>query len=430
MVEETTRQVVIVGAGFAGIAAAKQLAAKGIDVLLVDRHNYHQFQPLIYQVATAQLAAAAVARPLRAIFRGYPSVEVKTAEITTIDPKQRSVTTADGLTYRGQILVIATGAQPNYFNVPGAAEYAFPLYSVDDASRLRSRFLGALDAADRDHRYIDQGALNVVIVGAGATGVETAGAVAESMRYVLPAYLPESLAHAGKVYLVDMLPTVLPGFADKSRAYAEKKLREDGVELKLGVGVTEVCHDGVVLADGTHIPSRTVVWAGGLKASELLTGTGLPQGKGGRIDVNPDLTVPGFDGVYALGDSANITDATGTRLPQLGAVAQQSGKWAANNIAADLKGRRRRPFVYRDKGVLAMIGRGAAIAELGSKHRQLTGPPAFFTWLGVHVVLLSGLREKVAALVSWIWDYGTRIRPQIVVDRPDAYHIDWNDGRR
>jgi NADH dehydrogenase len=426
-VRTQTHEVVIVGAGFAGVSAAKGLAARGVDVLLIDRNNYHQFQPLLYQVATAQIANRDVARPLRAMFRRDRSVKVTTADVVEIDPSARTVTTADGLTFSGRALVIATGAEVNFFGIPGAQEYAFPLYSLDDAARLRSRFLGALDAADRDRGYVDKGALNVVIVGAGATGVETAGAVAESMAHVVPNYLSADLGRAGKVYLVDMLPDILMPFSEKSRKYAAKRLRDAGVELKLGVSVTEVRKDGVLLKDGSFIPSRTVVWAGGLKARGLLGDSGLPKGKGGRIDVNPDLTVPGFEGVYALGDSANITDGAGQRLPQLGSVAQQCGKWAVRNILADLRGGRRTPFVYRDKGIMAMIGRGAAVAELGDKHRHFAGPLAFLSWLAVHVVLMSGLRERIGAVVSWFWDYGTRTRPQIVVDRPDAYEIDWSD---
>ncbi|UIJ56469.1 NAD(P)/FAD-dependent oxidoreductase [Amycolatopsis acidiphila] len=422
-----THEVVIVGAGFAGLSAARELAGRGVDVRLIDRNNYHQFQPLIYQVATAQLANRDVARPLRAIFRHDRSVKVTTADIVRIDPEQRTVTTADGLTFGGRVLVVATGAEVNFFGIKGADQYAFPLYSLDDAARLRSRFLGALDAADRDRRYIEKGALNVVIVGAGATGVETAGAVAESMREVVPNYLSADLARAGKVYLVDMLPDILMPFSEKSRKYAAKRLRDAGVELKLGVSVTEVRKDGVLLEDGTFIRSRTVVWAGGLKARGLLSDSGVPQGKGGRVDVDPDLTVPGHEGVYALGDSANITDGKGQRLPQLGSVAQQSGKWAARNILADLRGGARTPFVYRDKGIMAMIGRGASVAELGTRRRQIAGPLAFLSWLAVHVALLSGVRERIGAVASWFWDYGTHRRPQIVVDRPDAYEIDWSE---
>ncbi|WP_127783072.1 NAD(P)/FAD-dependent oxidoreductase [Rhodococcus sp. X156] len=427
MAEDTKHDVVIVGAGFAGIAAAERLSRAGVRVLLLDKNNYHQFQPLLYQVATAQISVADVARPLRGIFRGNKLVDVKTAEVASVNPTDRSVTTVDGMTYRGTILVLAAGAEANFFNTPGAKEHTFPLYSVDDAARLASRMLGALDSADSLPHMVDEGGLNVVVVGGGPTGVETAGAIAESIKYVVSEYFTPEFADICSVYLVDMIPTVLAPFTDKSQKYTKKKLAEIGVKLRLGVGVAEVAPDRVTLADGTVIPCRVVVWAGGLKAGELLTSSGLPQGKGGRIDVNPDLTAPGFDGVYVLGDAANITDAKGNHLPQLGSVAQQAGKWAAKNILADLAGRPREPFHYLDKGIMAMVGRGAAVAEVGVKRRQLQGPIAFAAWLGVHAVLLSGARERLGAFLSWGWDYFTHSRPQIVVYRPDAYASGWNE---
>jgi NADH:ubiquinone reductase (H+-translocating) len=418
-------QVVIVGGGFAGMATAQNLARTGAHVALIDQNNYHQFHPLLYQVATAQIAVPTVARPLRAIFR-HTSIDVKTATVESIDPRARSVTTIDGIAYRGQILVIATGAQPNFFNIPGAADNSFPLYSVDDASRLRSRLLGALDAGDRSQDYIDRGVLNIVIVGAGPTGVELAGALAESLRLVVPRYLPKAIAEHAKIYLIDLLPTVLPFFSAASQKYTTKALCDRDIELILGVGVTEVRKDGVVLADGRTIPSRSVVWAGGSHGGRALGASGLPRGKGGRVDVDPDLTAPGFPGVYVLGDAANITDAAGNQLPQLAAVAQQAGSWAARNILADLDGRPRAPFVYHDRGILAMIRRGVAVAEIGHQRRPVTGVAAFLLWLVVHLMLLSGVRERINAFISWIWVYLTRTRPQILVDRPDAYAIDWN----
>ena len=390
----------IVGAGFAGIAAATQLAQDGVDVLLIDKNNYHQFQPLLYQVATAQISVSDVARPLRGIFRKQKHVRVKTAEVASVDPGSRTVTTVDGSTYQGKILVLASGAEANFFDTPGAKEHTYPLYSVDDAAKLASRMLGALDSADSVPHQVGDGGLNVVIVGGGPTGVETAGAIAESVKYVVSEYFSPEFAECCKVYLVDMVPTVLAPFSEKSQKYAKKQLAKMGVQLKLGVGVSKVSKNGVTLADGTTIPSRVVIWAGGLKAGKMLATSGLPQGKGGRIDVATDLTAPGFPGVYVLGDAANITDIKGRHLPQLGSVAQQSGKWVARNIKADLAGTPREPFRYLDKGIMAMVGRGAAVAEIGAKRRQLQGPLAFASWLGVHAVLLSGIRERMGAFFS------------------------------
>ncbi|GAA2855899.1 NAD(P)/FAD-dependent oxidoreductase [Paenarthrobacter ilicis] len=407
-------QVIVVGGGFAGVASAKELGRKGVRVLLIDSNNYHQFQPLLYQVATSQIGVSAIARPLRSVFRRYKSVRVVTAKVESVDAAARSVTTADGRTIRAGILVIAVGAVPNFFNTPGAEEFAFPLYSVTDATRLGTGITRLLDQADKT----PGGSVDVVVVGGGPTGVETAGAMAENVKYVVEKYFSPELAARCRVHLVDMLPSVLSMFSAKSQSYATDHLEKIGVQLHMGVGVTEVREDGVTLANGSVVPARIVVWAGGLKAGDLIAGSGLPQGRGGRVDVETDLTAPGVDGVYVLGDAANITDATGAKLPQLGSVAQQAGKWAATNILADLNGGTRTPFKYMDKGYMAMVGRGAAVAELGRKRIQLQGPFAFLSWLVVHLALLSGLQQKARALFSWLNGYLLHSPAQVVVSGP------------
>lgn len=412
---EQTYQVIVVGAGFAGLTVARKLGRKGINVLLIDANNYHQFQPLLYQVATSQIGVSAIARPIRSVFRRLRSVRVLTAEVATVDAANRTVTTVEGDTFQARILVIAAGAVPNYFNTPGAEELAFPLYSVTDATRLGARLTQLLDEADRE----SGGSVDVVVIGGGPTGVETAGAMAENVKYVVSKYFSPELAARCRVHLVDMIPTVMNAFSAKSQDYTMRRLEKIGVQLHLGVGVTEVRADGVTLADGTFIPGRVVVWAGGLKAGKIITDSGIPQGKGGRVDVHPDLTAPEFDGVYVLGDAANITDSTGAKLPQLGSVAQQAGKWAAKNILADLTRGTRQPFKYLDKGYMGMIGRGAAVAEIGRKRVQLQGPLAFVAWLLVHLALLSGFQQKVRALFSWLNGYITHSPAQVVVGRPE-----------
>lgn len=413
-----TFQVVIVGGGFAGVDAARELGRKGIEVLLIDKNNYHQFQPLLYQVATSQIGVSEVSRPFRSMFHRRRSVRVLTDEVTAIDAATHTVTTGDGSTYRGEVLVIAVGAEANFFNTPGAQEHAYPLYSLRDATRLGGAVVDLLDRSDRESGA--SGDVNIVIVGGGPTGVETAGAIAENFKYVVPGYFSTALAARCHVHLVDMVPSVLGAFSAKSQAYARKQLLKAGVILHMGTGVTEVRDDGVTLADGSTIASRIIVWAGGLKGGELLAGSGLTPGRGGRIDVRADLTAPGVEGVYVLGDSANITDARGAHLPQLGSVAQQSGSWAARNIHADLTGGTREPFRYVDKGYMAMVGRGAAVAELGRKRVQIQGPLAFIAWLGVHMTLLSGGRQKASALISWADDYLTHTRSHVVLGLPEA----------
>jgi len=411
---EDSYQVIVVGAGFAGVAAAKELGRKGVRVLLIDSNNYHQFQPLLYQLATSQIGVSAIARPLRSVFRRFKTVRVLTAKVESVDAAERSVTTAEGRTLRAEVLVIAVGAVPNFFNTPGAEEFAFPLYSVTDATRLGTGLTRLLDQADRS----PDGSVDVVVVGGGPTGVETAGAMAENVKYVVRKYFSPALAARCKVHLVDMVPSVLNMFSTKSQSYATEHLTKIGVQLHMGVGVTEVRKDGVTLADGSTVPAQIVVWAGGLKAGDLIANSGLTQGRGGRVDVNPDLTAPDVDGVYVLGDAANITDSTGAKLPQLGSVAQQAGKWAANNVIADLRGGTRKPFSYFDKGYMAMVGRGAAVAELGRKRLQLQGPFAFLSWLLVHLALLSGLQQKARALFSWLNGYLLHSPAQVVVSGP------------
>ena len=416
--------VVIVGAGFAGLYAAKQLGRSGVDVLLLDQNNYHQFQPLLYQAATTQIAISTVARPLRGILhRQRAHVTIRTARVASVDAAAKTVTTDDGLTYRGRILVLATGSEPNFFDTPGARELAYPLYSVDDATSLSSAMLGALEraAATRDAAE-RRGTFAVVVVGAGPNGVETAGAIAENIKFVVSEYYSDEFAAAQcEVHLVDMVDTVLPPFSERSQKYTRRSLEELGVRIHLGRAVSSVSTSGVALEDGTELPAAIVIWTAGLKASGLLEPAGLTTGRGGRVDVEPDLTAPGLPGVYVLGDAANITDAKGRALPQLGSVAKQSGTWAADNICADLQGRERKPFRFRDMGVMAMVGRGHAIAEMGPRRFQIQGMLAFLAWLGVHLVLLSGWSQRAAALVSWFRDYLTRSRPQVVVHQPDEY---------
>jgi NADH dehydrogenase len=425
--EQSSHRVIVVGAGFAGIGCAKELAKTGgVHVTLIDKHDYSEFKPLLYQVATAQLAPSDVAMPIRSEFRRHPTVDVKMAEVVEIDAAERSVTLDDGQVLSGDTLVLAGGSRPNFFRVPGA-EHAFPLYSLDDAERLRSRILAVFEDADRDPRLLDRGALNFVVVGAGATGTEIAGALGEMVRDVMSTEFRDLDVSRARIVLVDHGNAVLGPFSPKAHDYAASVLERDGVELRLGTSVEEIRPDSVVLSGGATIPSRCVIWGGGVLAAEIASRSGLPTGHGERIEVLEDLTVPDHQSVYAVGDVAGAVGPDGHPYPQLGSVALQQGRWAAKNIAADMAGKPRSEFHYQDKGIMAMIGRGAAVAEIGEHRHELHGAIAFSAWLGVHVALMSGVRHRVDAFVSWAGDYFTTRRGPQILDRSDASRIDWQD---
>jgi NADH dehydrogenase len=418
--------VIVVGGGFAGVGATKRLARhKDVRVTLVDRNNYHQFQPLLYQVATSQIAPSHVAFSLRKLFRNHDNVDVKLAEVASVDPRTRTVTTTDGAQFHGDAIVVAAGAVPNFFHTTGAAEHAYPLYSLADAQRLRSRIIAVFEEADRDPALMARGVLNFVVVGGGPTGVETAGALSDLIRETMVIEYEDVPVAKAQIHIVDAGTALLTPFSTTAHRYVAKVLTRMGVEIHLETKVTDVGPGHVALGDGTTILTRCVVWGGGNMAPPLAGEVGATQGHGGRIEVLPDLTLEGLPGVYAIGDVANIPGPDGT-LPQLGSVAMQSGVAAADNILADAAGRARTPFHYRDKGIMAMIGRGAAIAA-GPRRRELRGLPAFAAWLGVHALLLTGVRNRAETFVDWGWDYLSRSRGPQILDRSEATEIDWQD---
>jgi NADH:quinone reductase (non-electrogenic) len=422
------RHVVIIGGGFAGLGCAQRLADhEDVAVTLIDRNNHHQFQPLLYQVATSQLAPADVAHSLRGVFPGKENVDVKLADIAAVDPASRSVTSTDGEQWSADALVVAAGSQPNFFGTPGAAEHSFPLYSLDDATRLRSRILGLFEQVDRDPTLIDRGALNFVVVGGGPTGVEVAGAIADMIAVTVPVEYRSIDASAARLYLLDYGDALLKPFSDKAHDYVADVLTRKGVDIRLGTGVKEVGSGHALLSDGAVVPTRCVIWGGGITAAPLAAAGGVEPGRGGRIDVEPDLTLPGHSGVYVVGDVANIPGPDDRSLPQLGSVALQSGIWAADNIVAGFREKPRKPFAYRDKGIMAMIGRGAAIAAVGKRHHEVHGELAHMAWLGVHAELMTGTRARIEAFVDWAWDGFTRTGGPHVLDRTAAAAIDWDD---
>jgi NADH dehydrogenase len=406
MTKSSSAHVVIVGGGLAGVACAKLLAKKDrARVTLIDQNGYQQFQPLLYQVATAELAGSDMSFDHTEIFRDETSVTVVEKEAVGADVDQRSVTLSDGSSITGDYLVLAAGAQPNFFNIAGARECSFPLYSLTDARRLRDRVLQLFADAAAKPELIDQGALTFVVVGGGPTGVEIAGALSELVHDVMPHRYPNLAVAGARIVLVNVGQTLLKPFRDESHTYAAKQLQNRGVELRLGTAVTEVAEDHVKLRDGTTIQTHLVIWAGGEMASPVAGNAGIGQGRGGRIDVQADLSVPGHPNVFAVGDCANIPHGDEHALPQLGSVAQQSGDWAAKNILGDIDGKGREPFHYRDKGIMAMIARKAAIAELGAHRHELYGRLAFAAWLGVHAQLLANAGAELRAFFAWSEDF-------------------------
>jgi NADH dehydrogenase len=428
-----TTHVVVCGGGFAGVSCARRLAGDPrVRVTLLDQTGNHQFQPLLYQVATAELAPADMCFDLARMFRHHERVAVRTAEATAVDPATRTVTLAGGGSVTGDYLVLAAGCQPNYFHTPGAAEHAFPLYRLDGAEAIRTRLLSLFADTAAKPELVDEGALTFVVVGSGPTGVEAAGALADLVNDVLPHAYQGLAVSAARIILVDHGHTVLPAFSAQAHAYAANQLERRGVQLRLGVAATEIGPGHATLGDGTTIPTRLVVWAGGEMAAPLAGRAGVSVGRGGRIDANPDLTVPGFPALYAVGDLANLPAPAGAggMLPQLGSVAHQSGDWAARNILAELAGAPRQAFHYHDKGIMAMIGRQAAVAEIGSHRHELHGRLAFAAWLGVHAELLANAEAELKAFLAWANEFYLRphhrsaqLREPSQVDRP---RIDWS----
>jgi NADH:ubiquinone reductase (H+-translocating) len=402
-------EVVIVGGGFAGVGCANRLAGRDdVRVTIFDKNGFHQFQPLLYQVATAELTREDIVFDLDDLFAEHDNVTAVPVEVTATDPASRTVTLADGSVVAADILVLAAGAQPNFFQTPGAPDIAFPLYSLDDAQRVRSRVIQLFEDVAGEPALVDAGALNFVIVGAGPTGIEIAGALSELIHDVMPHRYPDMEIDRARVVIVDHGDNPLAAFSDAAHAYARKQLRHRGVELMVGAGVAEVGRDHVTLTDGTVIPTHLTVWGGGEMAADVVARSGVDVGRGGRVTVQPDLSVDGYPGVYAVGDAANIPGPSGEILPQLGSVAQQSGDWVGRTIIASIEGEKTEPFEYHDKGIMAMIGRRAAVAEIGEHRHELHGRVAFAAWLGVHAALLSNLGAETRAFLAWAEEFYVR----------------------
>jgi NADH dehydrogenase len=405
-------RVIVAGAGFAGLAAVAELHRAGAQVLLIDRNIYSTFQPLLYQVATGGLNPGDVAYPLRTLAR-KKAATFRPGELAGIDPDGRRITLTDGSALDYDYLVLGTGVSAAYYGVTGAAEHTFGLYTRHDAVALRDHIMARLERLDIEG---PGNAVHFTVVGGGATGVELAGALAE-LRADADAF-PEVDQADVHIRLVEMAPALLAPFHRKLQRYALAELRRRGVDVHLDTKISEITGDRVILANGEELPSDVTVWAAGVSAPAATAAWGLPQGRGGRIEVAPDLRVAGQDRIFATGDVALIE---GQPLPQVAQPAIQTGRHAGKQIALLMAGRPTQPFRYHDKGIMATIGRRSAVVELAHGAR-IHGTLAWLAWLGLHLFYLLGGRNRLSALLNLsyrylVWGHGGGV---IVGDDPPA----------
>ena len=396
----------IVGAGFGGLQAARALRDAPVDVLVIDRNNYHLFQPLLYQVATAGLEPGEIARAVRGVLQRQANFTFRMGTVTGIDFDARRVLLEGELPVVYDHLILAPGTSTQFFGVEGAREHAFPMKDLADAVNLRSHVLRQFEQAASDPRHAKAGGLNVVIVGGGPTGVETAGALVELFDLVLKKDFHELDLAQARVFLVERAPHLLAPYAERLRAYTADALRARGVEVLLGEAVRRVTADAVLLESGRRIPTRTLIWAAGVRAASLADALGVEQTPGGRIVVREDLSLPDHPDVFVVGDTAAATDGKGRPYPQLAPVAAQQGRHAARQVVRRLRGLETEPFRYRDPGSMAAIGRKAAVVELPSGVR-FTGFVAWVLWTVLHVWKLIGFRNRLSVMVDWVYNYVT-----------------------
>lgn len=397
-------RVVVLGGGFGGLAAARALARAPVAVTLVDRQNHHLFQPLLYQVATAGLSPGDIASPIRWILRRQRNVQVLLAEARRIDAARRVVLLDIGeLAY--DFLIVATGATHAYFGHDDWQPHARGLKTLDDALAVRRQVLLAFERAERTTDPAEQQRwLTFVVVGGGPTGVELAGALAEIARHALRHEFTAIHPESARVVLLEAGPTLLPSFPEVLRKHATGALRRLGVDVRLGAAVTSI-DEGVVEVGATRVEARTVLWAAGVAASPLGATLGVATDRVGRVMVEPDLSVPGHPEVFVVGDLAAIAGPDGRPLPGVAPVAMQQAERAAANLLATLRGHPRVPFVYTNLGNLATIGRAQAVADFGRV--KVRGWPAWMLWLFVHIMKLTGFRNRLVVLVQWAWAYFT-----------------------
>ncbi|MEJ5946405.1 NAD(P)/FAD-dependent oxidoreductase [Pseudokineococcus basanitobsidens] len=403
-------KVVVLGAGFAGLSAVRELAGVDADVLLVDKNAYNTFQPLLFQVATGGLNPGDVTYSLRTFTGGRRRVGFRQGTATGVDADAKVLRMAEGDDVPYDYLVVSSGIAANYFGIPGAEEHTLTMYTRNGAIEVRDRLLTAFETAATSG---GADAPCVVVVGGGATGTEMAGAIAELRNTYVAENYPELDPSRVRVVCVEMLDFVLAPFDDSLRQYAKRSLEQRGVELRLGAAVAEVREDVVVLKGGEEIPSALTVWTSGVSAPKSLSEWGFPQGRGGRLQTEPDLRVQGSDAVFAVGDVGAVE---GSPLPQLAQPAIQTGKHAAANVKRLVAGLPTVPFSYSDKGTMAIVGRFSAVADIKWPFaRRFTGAIGWLMWMGLHITLLHSFRNRLAALANLASHYVSRSGAQNVI---------------
>jgi NADH dehydrogenase len=411
-------RIVIIGGGFGGLWAARRLARAPVDVLLIDRRNHHVFSPLLYQVATAGLSPGDIAAPIRWVLRKQTNVKVWLAEATSVDVNSKVVQLSDGeVSY--DYLIVAAGARPAYFGHDEWAKQARGLKTMEDAIAMRQQVLVAFERAERERdRAVQRRLLTFVVIGGGATGVELAGALAEISRHALAHDFRTIHPETARVILIEGGPEVLSTYVPALSAFARRALEQLGVAVWTGTRVTAI-EPGVVRMGSETLETETVLWAAGVEAAPIGATLGAPVDKAGRISVNADLTLPGRDDVYVVGDMARLSGPDGQPLPGVSQVAMQEAKWSADNILRTLAGKPRTAFVYRNLGNMATIGRHRAVGDLGWV--RLKGYLAWWGWLLLHIYWLIGFRNRLSVMTQWAFSYMTYQRSTRLITGDDTW---------
>lgn len=400
---EKVPHVVIVGAGFGGLETAQKLAHAPVQITLIDRYNYHLFQPLLYQVAIAGLVPSQIAYPLRTIFRHQKNLNFEMGEVTSIDFNGRYVR-MNGSVLAYDYLVLAIGGQTNFFGMKDVEENGFQLKSIADATGTRNHLLRMFERANHEADPEKRRALlTFVVVGGGPTGVETAGALVELIVHVMVKDYPDMNLDEVRVLLIEATNSVMAAYPNELRKATMDLLHSKGVEILLNTRLMDYNGQTVTLADGTHLHTYTLIWTAGVRAAELTNRLGVPQASAGRVRVDPTLQLPQRPEVFVIGDAAYLEDGKGQPLPMLATVAQQEAATAAKNIQRILKGESPRPFLYKDPGLLATIGRNAAVARIWGL--SFSGFIAWVIWVVLHIYRLIGFRNRLVVLINWAWDY-------------------------